>query len=71
MEALTAVVFVLVEEALRPVVEEVDTAVVERCQDPWPVFMERQALHALAFRLELCLHHSFLLSKREGCLLFC
>ena len=54
---LTMVVFELIEEALGAVVEEVDAPIVERGQNPRPVLVEGQALHALALRLELSLHH--------------
>ena len=53
----TIVVLVLVEEALSPVVEQVDAAVVEGCENPRAILMEGQALDTLALSLELRLHH--------------
>ena len=50
-------VFVLVEEGLRAIVEQVDAAMMERGKHPRPVFMEGQALDALALRLKLRFHH--------------
>ena len=54
---LTMMIFVLVEEGLRAIVEQMDAAMMERGQHPWPVFMEGQALDALALRLKLGFHH--------------
>ena len=50
-------VFKLVEQALRSVVEQVDAAVVKRCQNPGSVLVEGQAFDALALSFKLSLHH--------------
>ena len=50
-------VLVFVEECLRPIIEQMDAAVVERCQDPGAILVEGQALDTLALRLKLCFHH--------------
>lgn len=55
--AHTVMVFILVKQALRPIVEQVNATVMQRRQDPGPVLVERQALDTLAFRVKLSLHH--------------
>ena len=55
-------VLVFVKEGLRPIIKQVDAAVVERCQDPGAILVEGQALDTLALRLKLCFHHLAILS---------
>ena len=51
------VIFILVEQALCAVVEQVNAAIVEGRKDPRAIPMEGQALYSLALSLELSLHH--------------
>lgn len=51
------VVLELVEEALCPVIKQVNASIVQGSQDPWAILMESQAFYALAFRFKLSLHH--------------
>ena len=51
------VVLELIEEALSPVIKQMNASIVQGSQDPWAILMERQAFHALAFRFKLSLHH--------------
>ena len=51
------VIFILVEQALCAVIEQVNAAIVEGREDPRAISMEGQALYSLALSLELSLHH--------------
>ena len=51
------VVLKFVEEALCPVIKQVNASIVQGSQDPWAILMESQAFYALAFRFKLSLHH--------------
>ena len=51
------VVFKLIEQTLRSVVEQVDASIVERRKDPRTILVERQALYSLALGFKLGLHH--------------
>lgn len=64
-------VFIFVKETLCTIVEQMNAAVVEGCEDPGSVLMEGQAFHTLALRLELSLHHllSFLIITSTSFLL--
>lgn len=58
---ITIMIFKLLNEDCSSIVEQIDAAIVERCQNPGPVLVEREPLHSLTLRFELSHQHIFTL----------